>query len=131
MLAALSLSAYRWALQSYGPGTQARTVALFSLVAVQLGHTFNCRSRSRSAFAGLFRNRVLWLAVFMVVFLQLSAVYFSPLAVVLDTAKPSLIDWAVICGCGLLAVAIVEVTKLVHRSRRDGNLVIAGAEISR
>ena len=51
LLAALGLSAYLWALQMYGPGAHARTVALFSLVAVQLGHTFNCRSRTRSAFS--------------------------------------------------------------------------------
>jgi Ca2+-transporting ATPase len=85
-------------------------------VSVQLGHTFNCRSRSRSAFAGLFRNRFLWLAVFIVVFLQLLAVYFSPLVVVLDTTKPSLTDWSVICACGLSTIGIVEITKLIGRT---------------
>lgn len=112
MLAALCLGAYLWALQTYGPGTHARTIALFALVFVQLGHTFNCRSRTRSAFDGLFRNRFLWFAAFIVVLLQLSAIYFQPLAAILDTTKPSLIDWVVISGCGLLTIAIVEVTKL-------------------
>ncbi|HEY8410599.1 MAG TPA: HAD-IC family P-type ATPase, partial [Pyrinomonadaceae bacterium] len=116
MLAALALAAYIWALRTYGPGAHARTIALFSLVSVQLGHTFNCRSRSRSAFAGLFRNRFLWLAVFIVVFLQLLAVYFSPLVVVLDTTKPSLTDWSVICACGLSTIGIVEITKLIGRT---------------
>ncbi|HEX5603555.1 MAG TPA: cation transporting ATPase C-terminal domain-containing protein, partial [Pyrinomonadaceae bacterium] len=116
MLAALGLGAYLWALQTYGPGAHARTVALFALVFIQLGHTFNCRSRTRSAFDGLFRNPFLWFAAFMVVILQLSAVYFPPLAAILDTVKPSLIDWVVIVGCGLLTIGVVELAKLAHRS---------------
>jgi len=118
MLAALGLGAYLWALQTYGPGAHARTVALFALVFVQLGHTFNCRSRTRSAFDGLFRNPFLWFAAFMVVLLQLSAVYFPPLATILDTTKPSLTDWVVIGGCGLLTIGIVELVKLAHRELR-------------
>ena len=117
LLAALALGAYLWALQTYGPGHHARTVALFSLVSIQLGHTFNCRSRSRSAFDGLFRNPFLWLAVFVVAFLQLLAAYFSPLAAILDTTRPSLTDWVVICSSGLLAIGVVEMFKLKRRSR--------------
>ena len=116
MLAALALGAYLWALQTYGPGAHARTVALFALVFVQLGHTFNCRSRTRSAFDGLFRNPFLWFAVLTVVLLQLSAIYFAPLATILGTTKPSLTDWLVIVGCGLLTIVIVELVKLAYRS---------------
>jgi magnesium-transporting ATPase (P-type) len=87
MLAALSLGAYLWALQMYGPGGHSRTIALFALVAVQLGHMFNCRSRSRSAFDGLFRNPFIWLATLIVVLLQVLAVYFAPLSQVLGTSN--------------------------------------------
>jgi len=118
LLAALGLGAYLWALQTYGPGAEARTVALFSLVAVQLGHTFNCRSRSRSAFDGVLRSPFLWIAVLVVVSLQLLAAYFSPLSVILGTVKPSLMDWVVICSSGLLAIVVVEVAKAIFRYRR-------------
>ena len=118
MLAAISLAAYTWALNVYGPGPHSRTVALFTLVAVQLGHTFNCRSRTRSAFDGLFRNPFLWVAVLIVVTLQLSAVYLSPLAAVLGTVKPSAIDWIVIASCGLLPIGIVEIAKFTFRRQR-------------
>ncbi|HVE59658.1 MAG TPA: cation-translocating P-type ATPase, partial [Pyrinomonadaceae bacterium] len=43
------IGAYSWALQTYGEGAHARTIALFTLIGVQLGNLFNCRSRSRSA----------------------------------------------------------------------------------
>ena len=118
LLAGLALGAYVWALRVYGAGTHARTIALFSLVSVQLGHTFNCRSRTRSAFDGLFRNPFLWIAAFIVVLLQLLAVYFSPLAVVLNTTRPSSTDWLVISGCGLMTIVVVELTKFAHHLRK-------------
>lgn len=120
MLGALALGAYLWALQTYGPGAHARTIALFALVSVQLGHTFNCRSRTRSTFADLFRNPFLWVAVGVVVALQLLAVCFLPLAGILGTVAPSWTDWVIVCSAGLLAIAIVEIVKLVFRWRRAG-----------
>ena len=118
MLAAIGLGAYMWALKAYGPGPHSRTVALFALVSVQLGHTFNCRSRTRSAIDGIFKNPFLWIAVLIVVALQLLASYLTLLATVLGTVKPSPTDWVVIGTCGLLTIGIVEVTKFVARRRR-------------
>ncbi len=117
MLAAIVLGAYTWALDVYGPSPHSRTIALFALVAVQLGHTFNCRSRTRSAFDGFFRNPFLWVAALIVVMLQLFAVYLSPLAAVLGTVKPLATDWIVIASCGLLPIGIVEMAKLAFRQR--------------
>ena len=118
MLATIALSAYMWALQVYGPGPHSRTIALFALVSVQLGHTFNCRSRTRSVTDGMFVNPFLWIAALIVVMLQLLAVYLSPLAAVLGTVKPSATDWIVIGSCGLLTIGIVEVAKFGFRWRR-------------
>jgi Ca2+-transporting ATPase len=118
MLAAIGLGAYLWALEVYGPGSHSRTVALFALVSVQLGHMFNCRSRTRSAFDGIFRNPYLWIAAIMVVLLQVLATHFPPLVTVLGTVKPAAVDWVVFAGCSLLAVGIVEVTKYAYRRQR-------------
>ena len=119
LLGGLSLAAYFWALQKYGPGAHARTIALFTLVAVQLAHMFNCRSRRHSAFTGLLRNPFLWAATLIVVLLQLLAIYFAPLAAVLGTVKPQAGDWLVVGSCALLMIAVVELSKLALR-RRDG-----------
>lgn len=115
MLAAITLMAYVWSLGKYGPGPHSHTIALFALVSVQLGHTFNCRSRTRSAFDGLFRNPFIWVAVLVVVTLQLFAAYFEPLAAVLGTVPPATVDWVIIGACGLLVIAIVEVVKSLNR----------------
>ena len=115
MIAALALAAYMWALQIYGPGAHSRTIALLAIIGAQLGHMFNCRSRRRSAFAGLFRNPFIWIATVIVISLQLLAVYVAPLARVLGTVRPSETDWLIVVLCSVAPILIVETTKAVAR----------------
>ena len=119
MLAVITLAVYGWALHIYGPGAHARTVALLALVAVQLGHMFNCRSRRYSAFSGLFRNPFLWIATAVVIGLQGLAIYLKPLASVLDTVVPTSTDWIHIAACFVLPIIIVEITKLFARRKSE------------
>ena len=120
MLGAIILAAYTWALAAYGEGAHARTIALMSLVGVQLGHMINCRSRTRSAFNGLFRNRFIWSAIVIVIGLQLLAVYLTPLARVLQIEHLTVTDGIVVAFSIIVPVLIVEVTKLV--ARREGRI---------
>jgi len=117
MLAAITLAAYFWSLQTYGEGAHSRTVVLFAVVGVQLGHLFNCRSKTRSAFEGVFRNPYIFGAIAIVICLQLSAVYFTPLARVLDTFPPANYDFAVILLSVILPVVVVEITKIFARRK--------------
>ncbi len=123
MLAAIALTAYLWALNQYGEGTHARTVALFSLVGVQLGHLFNCRSRTNSVFNNFFTNPYMFVAVAIVALLQLFAVYFSPLAKILDVAQPTAKDWLVVGLCIILPIFIVEITKLFAARKTANNSI--------
>ena len=121
MLAAITMGAYLWSLKEYGPGAHARTVALLALVGVELGHLFNCRSRTRSAFDGLFTNPFVWIAAGIMLALQLLAIYFSPLARVLDTVKLTASDWAIAAAAIVLPIFIVEAVKVFgRRANRDG-----------
>lgn len=113
MLAAIALVAYAWSLARYGAGEHARTIGLFALIGVQLGHLFNCRSRTRSAFRGLFDNPFIWVATAIVILLQLAAIYVQPLSLVLGTTRPTPTDWLIITSSVLVPIAIVEVTKIV------------------
>jgi Ca2+-transporting ATPase len=117
LLAAITLSAYMWALQVYGAGAHARTVTLLALVGVQIGHLFNCRSRTRSCFDGFFRNPFILVAAAIVIALQLLAVYFPPLMRVLDTVQPTERDWMVAGLAVVLPVIIVELTKALARRK--------------
>lgn len=117
MLAAIALGSYLWALNEYGVGVHARTIALLSLVGVQLGHLFNCRSRSRSAFSDFFSNPYIFVAVALVVGLQILAVYFSPLSRILDTVPPNNTDYIVVGISIFLPIIIVEITKFFSRKK--------------
>ena len=93
MLGALALGAYMWALE--GLWTR-RSFAHRGAVCSGLGPTWPHVQLSLSqplGLNGLFRNPFIWIAVLVVVLLQLSAVYLSPLAAALGTVKPSLTDW--------------------------------------
>lgn len=117
MLATLGLLAYVWALQRYGPGAHSRTMALLTIIGGQLGHMFNCRSRTRSAFEGLSRSPSIWIAMVVVISLQLLAVYSWPLARVLGTVKPTGMDWWIICAGSVAPILIVEITKIIARRK--------------
>ncbi|MFY9608117.1 MAG: HAD-IC family P-type ATPase [Blastocatellia bacterium] len=118
MLAAVTLWIYGWALDAYGEGDHARTVALMALVGVQLGHMFNCRSRTRSAFEGLFHNPFIWIAAAIVIALQLMAVYLTPLSRVLNTTRLTSVDWLLATGAVFAPILLVEVTKSFSNWKR-------------
>jgi Ca2+-transporting ATPase len=119
LLAGIALAVYYWALHVYGAGPHARTLALLALVAVQLGHMFNCRSRRHSALTGLFRNPFVWLATAAVIGLQLLALYLKPLARVLDTVVPTFTDWIVVAACMVAPIIVVEGTKMFARRKQE------------
>ena len=118
MLAGITLLAYAWALHEYGEGTHARTITLLALVGVQIGHLFNSRSRTRSAFEGFFRNFFIFAAVAVMVLLQALALYLSPIAGILDLVPPNWNDILLTLGCILTPVLIVELTKKLGRMRK-------------
>jgi len=122
MLAAVALAAYVWALRAYGEGAHARTIALLALLAVQLGHTFNCRSRVASALSGLFDNLHIWAASATVIALQVFASTFTPLARLLGFTPIRPVDLVVTAICAVLPIAIVETQKAIARTARAREL---------
>jgi Ca2+-transporting ATPase len=74
----------------------------------------------RSALDGIFRNPFIWVAVVIVVLLQLLAIYFSPLSVVLGTVRLSGSDWTVVGLCVVSPVIVMEIFKAATRARRLG-----------
>jgi P-type Ca2+ transporter type 2C len=115
LLATIVLAAYVWALSYYGEGAHARTVAFLALIGTQIGHFFNCRSRTRSAFEGLARSPFIWLAAATMVGLQLLAFSLTPLTRVLDLSRPTMADGGIAGLTILLPIAVVELTKWISR----------------
>ncbi len=117
LLAACTLLSFRVALRWYGEtGTglqHSMTIAFMTLSMVQIAHTLNARSRTRSIFTiSLFSNRWLLAAIVFTVLLQLTAVQLPFLRQVLRTVPLSWRDWQLILGCTLAPLVVVEVVKL-------------------
>ena len=122
LLAGVTLLAFRIGIAWYGTagdgGRHAVTIAFMTLALVQVFHTFNARSRRRSALdAQLFTNRWLWIAFATCLALQLAAVYGPFLRRVLHTVPLALRDWALIGSCAVTPIAVVELVKLLSRWR--------------
>ncbi|HZM33294.1 MAG TPA: HAD-IC family P-type ATPase [Burkholderiales bacterium] len=126
LLAAVTLFAFFTGLTWYGSQGEglhhAITLAFMTLGLSQVLHVFNARSQTRSAFtARLFTNPWLWAAVLICLLLQAAAVYVPLLQAVLHTVALGARDWALIAGCSLAPVAVVELFKLLRRlSARTG-----------
>jgi Ca2+-transporting ATPase len=121
LLSAIVLLIYAWAIGVYGEGAHARTVTLMAIIGVQLGQMFNCRSRTRSAFAGLSRSPFIWGAAVIVIGLQLAVVYVTPLARVLNTTQLTSTDWLIAGGAVIAPIIFVEATKSLARWKRSPN----------
>jgi len=113
------LAAYGWASRSsYGEEPHARTVAFLALIGTQIGPFFKCRSRTRSALAGLSRSPFIWLAAAAMAGLQSLALSLVPLTRVLDWPRPTMADGVVAGLTILLLIVVVELTKWISRRQR-------------
>jgi Ca2+-transporting ATPase len=97
----------------------ASTVALTTLAVCQWINAFNCRSEIRSVFGKhAFGNPYLFLALAVVIGLQLLAVYTPMLQSLLGTTALGLDDWMIIVGSSLALLVVEETRKLVRRINR-------------
>jgi len=97
----------------------ASTVALTTLAVCQWINAFNCRSEIRSVFGKhALGNPYLFLALAVVIGLQLLAVYTPTMQSLLGTTALGLDDWTVIVGSSLALLVVEETRKLVRRINR-------------
>ncbi len=120
LLAACTLVAFRVALLWYGESgaglTHAVTIAFMTLAMVQIAHTLNARSRTRSFLdRRLFTNRWLLGAIGFSVLVQLASVEVQFLRMVLNTVPLSWQDWGLILSCTAVPLIVVEIVKFFAR----------------
>jgi Ca2+-transporting ATPase len=102
------------------PGTtpaQATTILFTSLVLAQLLHAFDFRSAETTVWQPLsLDNRWLVMSFVGSMSLQAAIIYVPALSGVFKTAPLSAVHWIAIIGTGLLAVAVIDATKLAART---------------
>ena len=94
----------------------ARTAGFTVLVLAQLFNCFNARSDRRSAFAHLFVNRWLWLAIAVAVLLQIAVVHLPFLNLAFGTVPLSLEQWQLCAAMASSVLWFSELRKMVVRA---------------
>jgi P-type Ca2+ transporter type 2C len=102
-----------------GDITQGRTMAFSTLVIAQLFNCFNARSDRRSAFHGMFGNRLLWGAIALSALLQVVVVHVPIMNEAFDTTPLRWSEWAVcvaLASCVLWADELRKLASGRHRA---------------
>jgi Ca2+-transporting ATPase len=103
---------------------KARTMALATLVLAQLIHVFDCRSERRSILeVGFFGNKWLVAAVTSSMTALLLAIYWGPLARLMDSVPLHLAEW----GWVFLMASLGEVVLILRRLLRMGRPAVRRA----
>jgi len=106
----------------YIPGTsasEARTMLFSALVLTQLLHAFDFRRAGATVWhPSSLNNRWLVLSLCGSMALQAAIIYVPALSQIFKTAPLTGVQWAAVVGSGLLAVALIDASKLfVHRQQ--------------
>ena len=101
-----------------GDASRAQTMAFNTLVFFQLFNAFNARSRSKSAFSGLFNNLWLWLAVAGVALAQMAVIHQPFLQQAFSTEALTPSEWMVSIAVSSSVLWLVELKK--WQRRRSG-----------
>jgi Ca2+-transporting ATPase len=104
------------------PGTsasEARTMLFSALVLTQLLHAFDFRSAGATVWhPSSLNNRWLVLSLCGSMALQAAIIYVPALSQIFKTAPLTGVQWAAVVGSGLLAVVVIDASKLfIHRQQ--------------
>jgi Ca2+-transporting ATPase len=104
----------------------ARTMAFTTLMMFQLFDAYNCRSRRRSAFSGLFENRWLLLAIAFSLGTHILVIHLPVLQTAFHTVPLSLADWLIAALVSSTLLFGMELAKVVlRRVRPDPYVALA------
>jgi P-type Ca2+ transporter type 2C len=96
----------------------ARTMAFTTLMMFQLFDVFNCRSRRRSAFSGVFENKWLLVAIVFALGAHVLVIYVPVLQMAFHTVPLSMTDWLVATAASSTLLIGMELAKVVLRATR-------------
>jgi magnesium-transporting ATPase (P-type) len=112
-----SLGLYLWELERGMPLEVARTAAVNALVTAEIFYLFNCRRLTAAVvgWSGFTGNRVVLLAIAVLLVLQALFTFAPPMQALIDTAPLDASAWGRILGFGVVVYGVVETEKALVR----------------
>lgn len=119
VMAAGTLTLFRWELDLTGSLMQAQTVALTTMVVYQVFQAGNARSETESVFrVNPFSNRLLFAATSAALGIHIGALYFPPTQLLLRVQPIEPAAWLRIVVVATSILIAMEIHKYLRRERR-------------
>jgi len=112
-----TFSLFLWERSLGAPIEQARTVTVNTLVMFEIFYVFNSRYLHHSVLNlhGLFGNRLVWLAVLLLIAVQIVFTYWPPMQALFGTVDIDAHTWQMIVAVALTVFILVEIEKFFIR----------------
>ncbi len=112
-----TFSLFLWERSLGAPIEQARTVTVNTLVMFEIFYVFNSRYLHHSVLNlhGLFGNRLVWLAVLLLIAFQIVFTYWPPMQALFGTVDIDAHTWQMIVAVALTVFILVEIEKFFIR----------------
>jgi magnesium-transporting ATPase (P-type) len=122
-MTAACFGTFLWEMSQSGHVALARTVAVNTLVGIEVAYLFNIRSLSGPVlnWKALTGNRVVLGAVAAIVCLQAAFTYAPPMQSFFGTVAMPLASWGAVALCAGAAFLLIELEKLIKRQGARGN----------
>ncbi|MGI6777623.1 MAG: calcium-translocating P-type ATPase, SERCA-type [Acetivibrionales bacterium] len=113
--ALITLATYYLGLTMYNSEATAITMAFITLGLIQLAHSLNVRSRTKSLIKiGIFSNKYLIGAIILSLFLQLVVIIVPQLNSIFRVTRLNIQQWLIAIIAALLIIPIVEIVKIIQ-----------------
>ena len=105
---------FEWSTEEGSTIEESRTIAVNTIVMIEIFYLFNCRSLTKSIFRmGFFSNKLIFLGVIVMILLQIAFTY-TPIMNEIFQSKPIGIEsWLKIVGVSVITFLIIETKKFV------------------
>ncbi len=118
MIVAGTFGLFAWEQDAGASIEESRTVAVNTIVVIEIFYLLNSRSLSKSMFhVGVFSNKWIIVGIAVMIGLQLAYTYAPAMNVLFKSAPISAESWLRIIGVAFLTFVVVEVEKWVRRRR--------------
>jgi Ca2+-transporting ATPase len=105
---------FEWAVSDGSTVEEARTIAVNTIVMIEIFYLFNCRSLTQSVLkTGFFSNKLIFLGVGAMILLQIAFTYIPVMNEIFQSKPIGIDSWLKIIGVSLITFLIIEIKKFV------------------
>jgi Ca2+-transporting ATPase len=107
---------FEWSIEDGNTVEEARTIAVNTIVMIEIFYLFNCRSLTKSVLKmGFFSNKLIFLGVTVMILLQIAFTYIPVMNEIFQSKPIGIESWLQIITVSLITFLIIEIKKFATR----------------